>query len=663
MTWTALLNRLALLAGVMIAFHPAVAAAQPPAPDLTLEQLMEVRVTSASRKNQRAEDVAAAVYVITRRAIRESGLVNLPEILRLAPGVQVAWVNSSLWAVSIRGFNDVYSNKLLVLVDGRSVYTRIFSGVFWDLQDLVIADIERIEVIRGPGGAVWGANAVNGVINVITRSAAATQGLALDASVGTFEQVRAGVRYGGMAGSTAYRVFSQWSGYDQGVQVAAVPFDDRWHSTTGGGRVDWSRGADAVLAQAHFTANTTRPGWKTLPGFDPGIAPVTDGVSQAHEVSALGRWTRTRTAGGRLQVQAYHTTSGRNGALATFSERTTDVDAQYETKAGARHGLVFGGGYRRLAVSFEETFTLHIGPDEANTFSGFVQDEVALRSGLALTLGSRLEHDTFGGWDLSPSARVMWEATPGQRLWGAVSRTRRTPSLIDRDFRLNLAVLPGSGLPVIYGVSNSPEYRSQRLLQTEAGYRVRLGPHGNVEATLFTGAYEGLPTTEPAAPTFSMSPAPAHVLAGFTLANLMHARSSGVEVVAQWAPVPQWQLEASYSGLHVSARVDAASLALTAASTGTNAPQQQWQLRSTATLRPGLQFGGSVARVGELSLLAVPAYTRVDTRIEWRVSHHLTAAAVAQNLTSADHEEFSGAIHYLTSGVPRTARLDLRWAF
>src|SRR5258708_2943262 len=257
----------------------------PDLPRVTLEDRMKVTVTSAARKSQRADDVPAAVYVITRDDMRGSGLTTLPELLRLAPGAQVARVNANKWAVSIRGFNDLYSNKLLVLLDGRSVYSRTFGGVFWDMQDLMIPDIDRIEVIRGPGGTVWGANAVNGVIHVITRPATETTGLSASVSAGSFERARAGIRYGGRMGGAAYRVFSQWSGYRAAPQSTNTPFDDGWHALTTGFRIDGSRGTDGVLAQGHFTTNQTRPGWLALPNLQPGVTPTTVGIAHARAPS------------------------------------------------------------------------------------------------------------------------------------------------------------------------------------------------------------------------------------------------------------------------------------------------------------------------------------------------------------------------------------------
>jgi len=657
---------LLLFAGLASALSPATARAQTAPADLaqaSIEQLMEIRVTSAARKSQRVEDVPAAVYVITRHDIRRSGKVTLPEILRLAPGVQVAQVSASRWAISIRGFNDVYSNKLLVLVDGRSVYTRTFSGVFWDMQDLMVADIDRIEVIRGPGGAVWGANAVNGVINVITRPATDTQGLAVDASVGTLARERVGVRYGGIAGNTAYRVFSQWSGYSNAAQLGARPFDDQWHSLTNGARADWARGADAVLAQAHFTANTTRAGWQELRGVVPGSVPITDGVSHASEVSVQTRWTRTRPTGGVLQVQAFHTATRHDEPIIGVREGTSDVDLQYETALGARNAVVYGGGYRHVRVSVDDTFTLQIGPRQTHTANLFFQDEFAVRPDLAVTLGAKVEYDTLGDWSLLPSARAIWTATPRQHVWASLSRTHRTPALTDRDFRVNLGVIEGPGLPVVYGFSGNPAYQSEELLQAEAGYRVRLGHRATVDASFFTGAYRGLSTNEPQAPSLSLTPGPAHLLAGATLANLLDVRTNGAEVSANWTPRTGWELDASYAFLTVDPTVDAASLDPAAATTDGNAPKHEWLLSSTTWLRPGVQVGASVARVSALGRLSIPAYTRVDARLEFRLTPRLTAAVVGQNLASAQHREFSSDFLYLSSGMPRSARVDLRFEF
>jgi iron complex outermembrane receptor protein len=630
----------------------------------TLEELMNIRVTSVARKGQRAEDVAAAVFVITRKDISRSGLTTLPEVLRLAPGVQVAQVNGNKWAVSIRGFNDLFANKLLVLIDGRSVYNRAFGGVFWDAQDVPLSDIERIEVIRGPGGAMWGANAVNGVVNVITRSAADTSGLAFDLGAGTLEHDRIGVRYGGAIGQAAYRVFSQWSGYGDAQTAAGLSADDRWNSLTAGFRTDWTRAADALMTQAHYTGGTSRPRFLKLSSPSPTAVISSDGVASTDEVSALGRWTRTRATGTVFQVQAFNTIGYRTDTTFRSRERTSDVDLQFDTTAGARQAIVAGGGYRNIDLSTRDTFTLSIAPENSSIENAFLQDEITLRRAVTLTVGSKIEHDTNAGWGLLPSARVMWLPSAAQRAWAAVSRARRTPSASDRTLRINLGVFDGPGIPILAGFVGNPDYQVETLVETEAGYRVRIGSTAAMEIAVFRGTYDHLSTNEPLAPVFEATPAPAHLFAGAQLANLLNARTVGVEVNGSWSPVKPWRLNGSYSALRVSPQPDASSRDADASLVDGGAPRRQWQLRSTVSLAPAVQFDASLYYAGRLRRLEVPAYTRLDTSVELKLTSRLTAIASGRNLLQERHQEFSGALSaYVASVIPRSAHVQMRWQF
>lgn len=649
--------------------------AQQPAPALaeaTLEELMDIRVTSAARKSQRAEDVAAAVFVITSDDIRRSGHTTLPEVLRLAPGVHVAQVTASRWAVSIRGFNDVYANKLLVLVDGRSIYTRTFSGVLWDMQDLMLSDIERIEVIRGPGGAAWGANAVNGVINIITRSATETPGLALDVGVGTFARARTGVRYGGRLAGAAYRVYSQWSGVADSGPAGPQAFSDRWQSLTSGIRTDWSRGADAVLVQGHLTLNNTRPGWLLRERLVPGGPVVSDGEAHAREFGVLSRWVRTRTDGTVVQVQGHHTSTHRDEPIIEFTERSSEVDAQYETRLGRHHGIMLGGGYRHVDLSSRGTLSMQMGSARISTLGAFAQDEIALHENLALTLGSKLEYDTFGGWGLLPSARVIWNASRHQRVWAAVSRARRTPSMIERDFRLVLAVQPNPVAPVVVSAIGSSTYASEHLVQTEVGHRTRIGPRAALDTTIFSGGYRDLRAYEPNDVTLDASHGAPLALLDASPVNRARARASGVEFAGHWTPLPVWRLDGSYSFLRLTSGIDAGRpdggsdsvlASLASAAPGTMAPAHQWQARSTVTPFSGLQLGASLARTGELEGLRVPAFTRVDVRAAYSLNSRLTAAIVGQNLSRARHVEYSSGYVFLAKDIPRSVRVDVRWEF
>jgi iron complex outermembrane recepter protein len=663
--------RSVLLAGLALAALPAQAAAQRRPADLgmaTIEELMDMRVTTAGRRSQRAEDVPAAIYVITREAIRQSGLASVPEILRLAPGVQVAQVSASRWAISIRGFNDLYSNKLLVLIDGRSVYSRTFSGVFWDMQDVVVADIDRIEVIRGPGGVAWGANAVNGVINIITRPASETQGTSVDLSVGTSARGRGGIRHGGTVGAAAYRVFSQWTGFASNGSDSG--FDDRWHSLTSGARVDWAVGGDAIHGQAHFTTNRTRPGWVTLTSLDPRDVPSIDDVGQNHEFSALAGWTHTAPGGSILQVQGYHTSMGRDESIARLTERATDLDVQYESRVGSSLGLVLGGGYRSVAVSGSDTVTSHIGSRRLDTSNVFAQGDLAVHPELNLVVGVKVDSDTLEGIEFSPSARAMWQLPAGQRLWAGISRAQRTPAVVDRDFQLNLASYPGPGLPIVFAITGNDAYHHETLIQAEAGYRARLGTSAAVDVTGFHGRYDGLPTVEPLTPTVLVAQGTPYLRVGGRLSNLLNAHASGVEISGHWDPAPTLEVHAAYSLLDVRADAEPTSLDTEAGQSDGNAPAHQWQLHSSWTPRAGIRVSGSFARTGRLRRLEIPAYTRVDARAEFRVGPRLTVAAVGQNLASRRHMEFAnrypgfeGNVLFTTSTVPRSARIDLRWEF
>jgi len=286
-----------------------------------------------------------------------------------------------------------------------------------------------------------------------------------------------------------------------------------------------------------------------------------------------------------------------------------------------------------------------------------------VRNDLSLTLGSKLEHDTLGGWGLLPSARLMWVVSPNQRAWTAVSRTRRTPSFTDRDVRANFAVFPGPGLPIVYGFKANPAYRSEKFTQAEMGYRILFGSTASLDVTAFGGSYEGLAVTQPLAPTVDLTPPPPHVFAGSTYLNLLNVRTSGAELNAHWTPAPPWQVEASYSLLDLSPHVDPAKLIAPAPENDGNAPRHQWQLRGTTAIRPGVQASASVSRIARLRVLDVPAYTRVDAALEYRLNTRLTAAVAAQNLLSGQHREFSSPRVFLASSLPRAVRIDLRWQF
>jgi iron complex outermembrane receptor protein len=645
---------------------PAGAAGQaPPRPDLgqaTLEDLMKIRITSAARKEQRADEVPAAIFVITQEDIRRSGMRTLPELFRLVPGVQVARLTSSKWAVSIRGFNDRFSNKLLVLVDGRSIFNRVFSGVFWDAEDLVLDDIERIEVIRGPGAAVWGANAVNGVINIVTKSAADSQGALVRVSAGTFDRGQATARYGGKIGGAAYRVYSQWTARGD-TSLSGSPADDNWRVFTNGMRLEWARGASEVVLDGSVRSGDGHTVWK-LPGSAvPNLAPRTDVAWSFRTGHVMGRWTRRAEDGSALQVQSSIGIARRADVIA-LGELTFDADAQYHTKLGARHDVVAGGGVRVVDITAEASFALSFDPTRLDTVvtNGFVQDEIKLAERVHLTLGSKLEHDTFSGWGLQPSARVMW--APGKRhhVWLAASRALRTPSATELGLRLNALALPGDGLPIVAGVVGNPQYQAEVFHDVEAGYRLALGSTASVDVTTFRGRYGRLPTREPLPPVFESVPAPPHLFVPTRFENRLQADTRGLEVAAHVTPTPGWRVDASYSTFRLTARLDAGSADRDASLYDGNAPAHQWQVHSSHLLGSRTEVDATLFHMGALGRLAVRAYTRADARVAVALTRRLSVAVAGGNLLESSHGEYD-SILTVASRIPRSVNVQLVWKY
>ena len=657
-----------LVALALVPASPASVRAQTGARDLarvSIEDLLKIEITSAAKKEQRAEDVPAAVFVITQDDIRRSGLRSLPELFRLVPGMQVAQVNSSMWAVSARGFNDLFSNKLLVLVDGRSIYSHGFSGVFWDGEDLLLQDIERIEVIRGAGGVVWGANAVNGVINIVTKSAASTKGTAIAVSAGTFDHDQASIRHGGSIGGLAYRVYSQWSDHADSRNYSGGSADDRWNSLLTGAKVDWSRGKDALMAEASFSTGQSRPHWSQIFSPSSGLAPSSAGVSDVRSGTAMGRWAHTGSDGSLFQVQGFSTTRLRDETTLRGNETVRDLELQYQTTFDTRHDLVFGGGFRDDDFKTVPTFNTDIASSDEHIFNAFLQDEIAMGRRVKVTLGSKLEHDNLAGWGALPSARVMWNVTPTtQRIWAAVSRARRTPSAAELGLRVYFAAVPGgAGIPLVFGLVGNPAFQTEQLTELEGGYRLQIGSSAAFDVSLFRGSYDGLSTQEPIAPSFKSAPEP-HVMIATQYANLLSAKTAGVEIAGHWALASWWRLDGSYSGFHVSPHAIATSNDPAAAAFDGNAPQHQWQFHSSVWPTPRIQVDGSLYHVGALRQIGAEEYTRTDARVEFKISDRLSAIATGQNLFDPAHAEFpSITLPIATTAVPRSGSIGLSWTF
>ena len=661
------IGRLALAAAVLTL--SATGSAQDHTPDLvhtSIEDLMNIEITSASRKEQRASDVPGAIFVITQDDIHRSGMTTVPDVLRLAPGIEVAQINSNKWAVSVRGFNSLRSNKLLILIDGRSVYNRIFSGVLWDSEDVVLDDVERIEVIRGPGAALWGANAVNGVINIITKTAAGTQGALVRGEGGRADE-QGLARYGGTLGAAQYRIYSQWTHREESLIAPGTRANDASHSTTSGFRVDWATSPDAFMLEGNLTAGQARALW---PNLDPQTAarnPIADAPSDNIGGYVAGRWTHTRPNGATLQLQSSIDVASRDEPVGNYDRREFDVDASYHATFGTRHDVVAGAGYRFIdeALFGKTGFSLTPPENTASLATAFLQDEIDLFGRrLALTLGSQAQYDSVSGGGLQPNARIMWKALPRQRLWAATSRALRTPSLQDRGIQVILPPAPSAaGLPVVVVASGNPASETETLNEVEAGYRIEIGTTASIDVTTFMGRYAHLHTNEQAAPIVQLSPAP-QIVVNTQFGNLLAASTRGVEMSGHWAPVPMWHLDGSYTSFHIAPQLAAESHDPTAAVTDANTPEHQWQLHSAVMAGTRATVNLALFHVGPITQQQVPSYTRADANIEWRFTSHLSAMAIGQNLFDPAHTEFTSVDSLvIATQVARSGSVRLRWTF
>jgi len=640
--------------------------------DLTqasLEDLMNVRVTSVSRKEQKLSKVAAAIYVITQEDIRRSGATTIPDLLRMVPGLDVAQVDANAWAISSRGFNDQIANKLLVLIDGRSVYDPMFSGVFWDQQNVPLEDIERIEVIRGPGATVWGANAVNGVINIITKSSKATQGGLVTAGAGSSE-AHGLIQYGGKIGSEGtYRIFGGYDNYDQLVDEFGQPAADGWHLDHGGFRSDWDlSGRDALTVEGDILAGRER---QTLNSFVSLSPPLSGEFSDAIRPGAgdlLGRWTHTFLGRSDIALQVYYDGVNRTALGVRELYHTFDMDFQHHLAFGSRQDVVWGFEHRHTSDDILPGYAISLNPASRseNLSSAFLQDEFRLADSLSLTLGSKLEHNSYTGFEAEPSARLVWSPAERQTLWAAVSRAIRQPSRTDVNIRVNDAAFPGpGGVNTLVSTFGNPNFKSEEVLAYELGYRVEPIDRVSLDLATFYNVYQNLRTVEPEAPTFESTPLPPHVLIPQMFGNGMHGRTYGAELSADWSVVDRWKLTGSYSWLNMRLQLDPTSLDVSGATAAVGqSPRNQFQVRSYLTLPGRIDCDTSLYYVDQLPAVMTPAYTRVDARLAWHATESIELSIVGQNLLNERHFEFNDNIEQTDpSQAKRSVYGRMTWRF
>ncbi|MBI5184376.1 MAG: TonB-dependent receptor [Nitrospinae bacterium] len=643
------------LPGMALAESPGSAAAFPlDVTRMNLQELMAVKITSVSKKPQAMSETAAAVFVITQEDIRRSGAASIPDALRMVPGIQVAHITANQWAISMRGFNNVYSNKLLVLMDGRSVYSPLFAGVYWDAQDTLLEDIERIEVIRGPGASVWGANAVNGIINIITKNAGDTQGGLVSAGGGTVEKGFGGVRYGARAGDTAfYRVYAKYFQRDGFVDENGNKMDDDWDAARAGFRLDWGlSGIDSLTAQGDAYTGSS---WQNIFSSRGGVRALSKEEIDLSGGDFLVCWTREFSPASRTVLQAYYDNTERSENNLVQNHDIFDLDFQHYYRLTERQEIVWGLGYRMThgLVKNSEVVSYDPGSRTDHLYSAFIQDEIELwKSGLRLTLGSKFEHNDYSQFEIQPTARLLWTPHEHHTLWTSVSRAVRSPSRTEHDLTLATPRL------VITGNRN---FESEELTAYEAGYRALPTDHVSLDVTAFFNKYDKLAALELGSPA-------GVVPMILEYRNGMEGETSGVEVFAGWNVTSRWELTAGYSyiQMNINARAPMEAVKNPAASSGFlegNTPVNQFQFRSSLDLPFHLEFDTAVFYVDDLSSQEASDYVRVDARLGWKPMENLDAGLVFQNLAEGHHKEFNGSSGTVGTEVPRSVYGKISWRF
>jgi iron complex outermembrane receptor protein len=641
---------------------------------ITLEDLMNLQVTSVSKRAQKLADAAAAIFVITQDDIRRSGAASIPEALRLVPGLEVARIDENKWAIGSRGFNGRFDNKLLVLIDGRSVYTPLFSGVYWNVQDVMLEDVDRIEVIRGPGATLWGANAVDGVINIITKQAKLTQGGVATTEVGTDERTAESARYGGKIGDDVYyRLYSKYSDWEPSVGPSGENGSDGWHSVRGGFRVDTTPSqADSLTIQGdlyHSNFGETL----SVPTLTAPYSSTFPNVGDYSGGNILGHWNHTFSRSSTSLQMYYDDTNTADNSLFTDHEAVYDIDFQHDIHLGEENELIWGLGYRSIQDTNGSSYTVSLQPihSNLNQFSGFVQDEVSLfDSRLRVTLGSKFEHNAFTGFEFEPNIRFVGILTKNQSVWAAVSRAVRTPALTEEGLRLNEGVVPPgappfySPLPVVEAIFGSNQFQSEDLLAYEVGYRIQVASTFSADIATFYNNYTNLRSAEPGTSFPEGSPVPTDVVVPFIASNKMGGGTYGAELFADWRVFPKWRLQGSYSYLQMDIKKNQDSLDPTPDNPDGQSPRHQWYVRSSLDLPKHIEQDVTLRYVSSLPSLEIPSYYSLDANISWRPIALLEFSIGGQNLLNDQHIEFVPEfINTIPTVVSRSVRGSITWRF
>lgn len=650
---------------------PVIAAERNEALDLSVEDLLNVKVTSVAKKVQSLNDAAAAAFVITHDDIKRSGVTSIPDALRLAPGMDVARIDANKWAVSTRGFNSRFANKLQVLIDGRSTYTRSFAGVYWENQDVMLEDVDRIEVIRGPGAALWGANAVNGVINIITKHSSQTQGTLLNAGGGNQEQGFGSFRYGAKFGEdTTARAYVKGFSRGENTNLSGGNAGDNWSKVQGGFRLDSQLSIqDALTVQGdiyHATINQ----FSQYPQIAPPFQITENDKNRTYGGNILSRLQHTFSPTSDYTLQFYYDTYTRDEVPLYEHRDTLDLDFQHRFAWLDWHEIVWGLDYRfghdhlkGNPITNGSTID-YINPPTVNDqlFSGFIQDELTLIDNtLWLTIGSKFEHNDYSGFEGQPTARIMWAPHNQHRFWAGVSRAVRTPSRGDQDASVLLAagVYPQLGLgniPIVGYIQGNPGFKSEEVIAYEAGYRTTFAKSISLDITGFYNDYRDLASVAIGTPTSFNIP----LVLPVTSINNQKLKTYGVEIAMVWQMLDWCRWDVNYSWLHTQV-LDLGMLGQNARS-----PEQKASLRGV--LSPwenvDLDFWFRYVDTNFSSpTTPVKSYVTLDLRLAWRPYKDIELALVGQNLLAQKHLETLNSLQTLPTAIDRGLYGKISWSY
>ena len=607
---------------------------------LELEELVDVEITSASRRPEPLSQAASAIDVITADEISRSGVTNFPDALRLATEMQVAQIDGRTWAISARGFNISTANKMQVVMDGRSLYTPLYSGVFWDVQQTFLPDLQQIEVIRGPGATLWGANAVNGVINILTKSAKDTQGVLIFGGAGNEERDFAGLRYGGSIGQdTFYRAYVTQTNRDSLTLEGGGDAGDETEMTQGGFRIDSTPNADDTLT-LQGDGYRGRFGQLNMPDVE------------AEGGNVIGRWTRQLGNDSNLMVQTYFDCTHRLLANVFEEHRYTwDLEVQHRFLIGERHDVIWGANYRLSADDIGNLGpSLAFIPDSetVHLVSAYVQDEFHLvPDTFSLTAGSKFEYNSFSGFEIQPSGRFAWKPAEGQLVWGAISRAVRTPTRIDQDL---VAPNPSTGAPAL--LVGNRDFESEVLVAYELGYRIKPWNRASIDIATYYNDYDNLRSIEPLGPSGSPP---------FVFKNKLEGTSYGGALTAKWRITDWWEVDGNVSVLQEDIHRGAGSASINSGAIEGNDPNCSFVARSSLDLPHHVQFDSILRYVGDLPNPPVPSYLTLDLRLAWSPHPNFEVAVVGRNLLDETHPEFGSST--LTREVGRSVFGTFKWHF